>query len=180
MEADNLYAFPASSQLGVPAPLWDSWDGNPSLDNDFDFASLLPCPDHIRVFFDGQWSEDDFITGPNFTSNNFGASNDFGARLLEFEIKVGKCIQVSSFKLELRINALESEYEPVDRMGTRAWWPDDVIKDFITHCEYVSGLRFGFYLKHPQKTKDEFIYLLSAPLYPTNINFITFVDEQWG
>ena len=180
MKDDSLAAFPASSDLDTDS-FWDSWDGNPSLDNDFDFASLLPCPDHIRVFNeDREWTETDFITGPNFTSNNLGASNEFGAKLLEFEIKVGKCIQISRFKLELHVNAMESAYEPaVEEFQEHEdfkYCPDNVIKDFINHREYISGLRFGFYLKHPQKTKDEFTYLLSAALLPANIHFITFVD----
>jgi len=171
MEYDNSAAFPASFDH-------DPWDGNPSLDNDFDFASLLPCPDHIRVFNDcGEWMETDFITGPNFTSNNLGASNEFGAKLLEFEIKVGKCIQVSSFKLELCVYAMESDYEEAYRQHEHYInCPDNFIKEFKTYGEDISGLNFGFYLKHPQKTKDEFIYRLNVPVLQSKINFITFVD----
>ena len=174
MEADDLWTFPASSDHDANS----SWDSNPSLDNDFDFASLLPCPDHIRLFnAEGDWTEEDFITGPHMIAHK----NDFGAKLEEFEIKVGKRIQLSSFKLILRVNVMETAYEP-EMNGMRGdfkWWPDDVIKDFTTNREHVGRLRFGFYLKSPQESKDEFIYLLSAEISPTKINFITFVDEQW-
>ena len=173
MELDDLWTFPASSDHDANP----SWDSNPSLDNDFDFASLLPCPDHIRLFNaeDSDWIEEDFITGPHVHKN------DFGAKLEEFEIKVGKRIQLSSFKLILRVNVMETAYEP-EMHGMRGdfkWWPDDVIKDFTTNREHVGRLRFGFYLKSPQESKDEFIYHLSAQISPTKINFITFVDEQW-